>query len=219
VAGETTADYSNADGSERDFCYLSDPRNPRLKEKKFQVFLKCLPSKILVRGSKSTNGQHDMNTDASDHLALSAAFGPHLFALLTEPPVAVAAEGLAIGVLRQAVHDLRKFRSATRGVERDLYLDAYSWIMADDFLWPYSFLNVCELLHVSPEAIRAKLLADVSLGWFGHWIKLHERLTRLLRASFIRVLRKSSDTKNARNSCDCPRLISWFHASTEDLVV
>jgi len=73
-----------------------------------------------------------MNTDASDRLALSAAFGPHLFALLTEPPVAVAAEGLVIGVLRQAVHDLRKFRSATRGVERDLYLEAYSWIMADD---------------------------------------------------------------------------------------
>jgi hypothetical protein len=128
-----------------------------------------------------------MNTDASDRLALSAAFGPHLFALLIEPPVAVAAEGLAMGVLRQAVHDLRKFRSATRGVERDLYLDACSWIMADDFFWPYSFLNVCELLHVSPEAIRAKLLTDVSLGWFGHWIKLSERLTRLLRASFIRV--------------------------------
>jgi len=160
-----------------------------------------------------------MNTDASDRLALSAAFGPHLFALLTEPPVAVAAEGLAIGVLRQAVHDLRKFRSATRGVERDLYLEAYSWIMADDSFWPYSFLNVCELLQVSPEAIRAELLADVSLGWFGHWMELRERLTSLLRAFFIRVLCKSSDSKNARNSYDSPRFISLFPASIEDRVL
>ena len=160
-----------------------------------------------------------MNTDASDRLALSAAFGPHLFALLTEPPVAVAAEGLAIGVLRQAVHDLRKFRSATRGVERDLYLEAYSWIMADDSFWPYSFLNVCELLQVSPEAIRAELLADVSLGWFGHWMELRERLTSLLRAFFIRVLCKSSDSKNTRNSSNSPRLNIWFLASIEDRVL
>ncbi len=155
-----------------------------------------------------------MNTDASDRLAPSAAFGPHLFALLTEPPVAVAAEGLAIGVLRQAVHDLRKFCSATRGVERALHLEAYSWIMADYSFWPYSFLNVCELLQVSPEAIR-----DVSLGWFGHWMELRERLTSLLRAFFIRVLSKSSDSKNARNSYDSPRFISLFPASIEDRVL
>jgi hypothetical protein len=219
VAGETTADYLNADGSERDFCYLSDPRNPRLKEKKFQVFLKCLPSKILVRGSKSTNGQHDMNTDASDLLALSAAFGPNLFALLTEPPVAVAAEGLAIGVLRQAVHDLRKFRSATRGVERDHYLDAYSWIMADDSFWPYSFLNACKLLHLSAEAIRGEVLADLSLGWFGHWLKLTRRLARSFPGSCIRVLRMSRDAKNTRDSFNSPRPSIWFVASIEDRVL
>ena len=169
-----------------------------------------------------------MNTDANDRVTVNkedfktgdrATFGPQFFALLTESPAAVPEEGLAIGVLRQAAHDLRKFHSATYGVGRELYLDACSWIVADDLFWPYSFLNVCELLHISPEAIRAELLADVSLGWFGHWIEFRERLTRLLRASFIRVLRKSSDTKNARNSCDCPRLISWFRASTEDFVV
>jgi hypothetical protein len=137
-----------------------------------------------------------MNTDANDRVTANkedfktrdrAAFGAQLFALLTESPAAAPEEGLAIGVLRQAARDLCKFHSATNGVERELYLDACSWIMADDFFWPYSFLNVCQLLHVSPEAIRAKLLADASLGWFGHWIKLRERLTRLLRASFVRV--------------------------------
>ncbi len=169
-----------------------------------------------------------MNTGANDRVTANkedfnvedrAAFGSQLFALSTESPAAAREESLAIGVLRQAAHDLRKFHSATCRVERELYLDAYSWIMADDSFWPYSFLNVCELLQVSPEAIRAELLADVSLGWFGHWIKLRERLTRLLRASFIRVLSKSSDSKNTRNSCDSPRLISWFLASIEDRVL
>ena len=93
-------------------------------------------------------------------------------------------EGLAVGVLSQAAHDLRQFHSATNGVERELYLDAYSWIMADDFSWPYSFLNVCKSLRVSPETVRAELLENISLGWFGPWIRLRERLTRLLRASF-----------------------------------
>jgi hypothetical protein len=160
-----------------------------------------------------------MNTDASDRLALSAAFGPHLFALLTEPPVAVAAEGLAIGVLRQAVHDLRKFRSATRGLERGLYLDAYSWIMADDSFWPYSFLNACKLLHLSAEAIRGEVLADLSLGWFDRWLKLTRRLARSFPASCIRVLRMSRDAKNTRDSCVSPRLSIWFLASIEDRVL
>ena len=160
-----------------------------------------------------------MNTDASDRLALSAAFGPHLFALLTEPPVAVAAEGLAIGVLRQAVHDLRKFRSATRGLERDLYLDAYSWIMADDSFWPYSFLNACKLLHLSAEAIRGEVLADLSLGWFDRWLKLTRRLARSFPASCIRVLRMSRDAENTRDSSNSPRLSIWFLLSIEDRVL
>jgi hypothetical protein len=152
-----------------------------------------------------------MNTDANDRVIANkedfdtgdgAAFGPQFFALSTESRAAAPEGGLAIGVLRQAAHDLREFHSATNGIERELYLDAYSWIMSDDFFWPCSFLNVCESLHVSPEAIRAELLADVSLGRFGHWIKLRERLTRLLRGSFIRVLRMSGDTTNTRNSCD-----------------
>ena len=52
-------------------------------------------------------------------------------------------ESLAIGVLRQAVHDLRRFRNATGGLERELYRDAYRWITSDDASWPYSFTNIC----------------------------------------------------------------------------
>jgi hypothetical protein len=116
-----------------------------------------------------------------------------LFALSTESPAAAQEESLAIGVLSQAVRDLRRFHGATHGIERELYLDALAWLRADHFSWPYSFVNVCKLLDASPEAIRAELLADVSLGWFGHWITLRRHLSRLLRASFIRVFARSRD--------------------------
>ena len=41
---------------------------------------------------------------------------------------------LAAGVLKQTAHDLRRFQAATKGVKRELYLDAYSWIT--DMIFP-----------------------------------------------------------------------------------
>jgi hypothetical protein len=143
-----------------------------------------------------------MNTKGNNRVTASAedsstenrgAFGAQLFALSTESPAAATEESLAISVLSQAVHDLRRFHSATNGIERELYLGAYAWIKASDFSWPYSFVNVCQSLHVSPEIIRAELSADVSLGRFDHWISLGKRLSRWLRASFIRVFTRSRD--------------------------
>jgi hypothetical protein len=96
-------------------------------------------------------------------------------------------EGLAVGVLSQAAHDLRRFHNATSGLQRELYLDAYHWITDDDFTWPYSFVNICKLLNVSPETLRAELLADASLGWFGYWSKLGARFSRTFGASLVRA--------------------------------
>ena len=105
-------------------------------------------------------------------------------------------ETLAIGVLSQAAHDLRKFHNATEGLPRELYLDAYRWITDDDFNWPYSFLNMCELLDVPPETFREELLADASLGWFGYWTRMGARFGRTFRASLFRAFKSSrnSDT-------------------------
>jgi hypothetical protein len=100
-------------------------------------------------------------------------------------------ESLAIGVLKQAVHDLRRFRGATGKLERELYLDAYRWITANDFGWPYSFVNICEVLDVPPEILQAELLGDVSLGWFAYWRKLGARVARSVRVSMVGVLPKS----------------------------
>lgn len=96
-------------------------------------------------------------------------------------------KGLAIGVLKQAAYDLRRYRRATKPANRELYLDAHSWVTAYDSSWPYSFMNVCKLLDLCPEIVRADLLADASLGPFHYWIRRAARLSRKLGASVVRV--------------------------------
>lgn len=65
---------------------------------------------------------------------------------------------LATSVLGQAVRDLHKFRYARRRKRQRLYLDAYEWIASTDRSWPYSFVNICEALGLSPDFLRAELL-------------------------------------------------------------
>ena len=104
-----------------------------------------------------------------------------------EPPPPTPEKGLAIGVLKQAAYDLRRFRTATKAVDRELYVDAHSWVTAYDSSWPYSFMNVCKLLDLCPEVVRAELLADASLGPFHYWIRRAGRLSRKLGSSVARV--------------------------------
>lgn len=96
-------------------------------------------------------------------------------------------KGLAVGVLKQAAYDLRRYRTATKAADRELYLDAHSWVTAYDSSWPYSFMNVCKLLELCPEIVRADLLADASLGPFHYWIRRAGRLSRKLGASVARA--------------------------------
>jgi hypothetical protein len=104
-----------------------------------------------------------------------------------EPAPPTAEKGLALGVLKQAAYDLRRFRAATKGPDLEVYLDAHSWIAAHDFSWPYSFMNVCKLLNLCPEVVSAELLADASLGPVHYWIRRAGRLSRSLSASVVRV--------------------------------
>ena len=85
---------------------------------------------------------------------------------------------LAAEILKQAVQDLRRFHGATTSVERELYLDAYRWITVDDSSWPFSFLNVCQLLNLAPEAVREEVLGDLSIGAFGYWNRRCGRAAR-----------------------------------------
>ena len=71
---------------------------------------------------------------------------------------------LADGSLKQAERDLQRFHSAPSAIERELYLDAYRWVMSDDSTWPFSFLTVCESLNLVPENVRQDLIDLQSLG-------------------------------------------------------
>ena len=93
---------------------------------------------------------------------------------------------LAAGVLKQAVCDLRRFRGATNSANEELYLDAYRWLTADEFFWPFSFQNVCHALRLTPEIVRAELKSDLSLGTLGYW---RRRCTRTLLAKAASIVR------------------------------
>jgi hypothetical protein len=69
---------------------------------------------------------------------------------------------LAAAVFSQAADDLQKFRSVRRRAGYSLYADARKWIASNDRLWPYSFLNVCDVLHLTADLIRAELLGNKS---------------------------------------------------------
>src|SRR6266853_875685 len=98
---------------------------------------------------------------------------------------------LAVGVLKQAAQDLRRFHGATGAIERELYLDAYSWLTSDDSSWPFSFLNVCQLLNLAPESLRQELLTDASLGLFSYLARRGGRVARSFPIFFNRIFKTS----------------------------
>jgi hypothetical protein len=145
--------------------------------------------------SRLTRDQMDAFLAASDN-----ARSAHFFTPPPEPPAATPERGLAAGVLKQAAHDLRRFRAATTGAKRELYLDAYSWITANDFSWPYSFVNVCKLLEISPEVVRTEVFADASLSLLDFWTRRAGRLSGKLRASFVRVFASGRNPESGEHS-------------------
>ena len=94
---------------------------------------------------------------------------------------------LASGILKQAAQDLRRFHGGTSAIERELYLDAYSWFTSDDCTWPFSFLNVCHLLNLAPESLRQELLTDASLGLFSYLARRGGRAARSFQIFLNRV--------------------------------
>lgn len=69
---------------------------------------------------------------------------------------------LALAVVWEAVFDLQKFRFAARRRQQRLYWEAYEWVASTDRGWPYSFVNLCEILEMNPVAVRRQLLAEMA---------------------------------------------------------
>jgi hypothetical protein len=96
---------------------------------------------------------------------------------------------LAAGVLKQAEQDLRRFHDASSPIERELYLDAYRWVMSDDCIWPFSFLKVCQLLNLVPDDVRNDLVGQLSLGTFSRWARHCARAVQRLQTLLASVSR------------------------------
>jgi hypothetical protein len=94
---------------------------------------------------------------------------------------------LAASVLKQAQQDLRRFHAAPSAIERELYLDAYSWVMSEDYTWPFSFLQVCDSLDLAPEDVRQDLIGQLSQGTFSRWLHRYGRTIRRLRMLCVSV--------------------------------
>lgn len=129
-----------------------------------------------------------------------SALSAHFVTPPTEPTPPTPEKGLAVGVLKQAAYDLRRYRTATKAADRELYLDAHSWVTAYDSSWPYSFMNVCKLLDLCPEMVRTDLLADASLGPFHYWIRRAGRLSRKLRTSVVRVFESRRNAEGVESN-------------------
>lgn len=65
---------------------------------------------------------------------------------------------LAAAVIECALQDLRSHRHAPSGPRQRSYVRAYQWVATDDRQWPFSFVNVCDLLQLDAAALRAQLL-------------------------------------------------------------
>src|SRR5215472_13755884 len=103
---------------------------------------------------------------------------------------------LASEILKQAAVDLRRFHRAMSAIERELYFDAHQWITSDDCSWPFSFLNVCQLLNLAPETVREELLGDMSLGVISYWTRRCGRAARRFQ-TFLRRTFTSERTSTA----------------------
>ncbi len=113
---------------------------------------------------------------------------------------ATSQRDLAAGILKQAKQDLRRFRNPTSGVERELYFDAYHWFTSNDYTWPFSFLNVCQLLDLDPEAVREEQLGERSLGTFGYWSRRCGRAARRFQISLSHVFTSERNANAAEPS-------------------
>mgnify|MGYP005840395805 CR=1 FL=1 len=61
-------------------------------------------------------------------------------------------------VLTDGIECYRKHIDATVAADRVSFLEAESWIFRNDYDWPFSFVNLCEVFGLDPAGIRRALL-------------------------------------------------------------
>jgi hypothetical protein len=81
---------------------------------------------------------------------------------------------LMVAVLHEALVDWERGARDGVGAELVAFRRAAAWFRSDDTRWPYSFVNVCEGLGISPSAVRKSLRRSrrparrrARAGWLG----------------------------------------------------
>lgn len=67
---------------------------------------------------------------------------------------------LAAAVLNDAITQYRRHRYAASKKGRNIFQREEKWIFFGDTFWPFSFVNICNLLELAPSAVRAQLLSE-----------------------------------------------------------
>jgi hypothetical protein len=64
---------------------------------------------------------------------------------------------LMVAVLEDAIDCFQKHCNARDAKARQLFEDAERWVASDDRNWPFSFINICDLLGLNPSYVREGL--------------------------------------------------------------
>lgn len=65
---------------------------------------------------------------------------------------------LLLAMLAQAANDLQRCRASLNRRAQRIYSEAYRWVVSNDRSHPFSFVNICEALRLSPVAMRAGMI-------------------------------------------------------------
>jgi hypothetical protein len=104
-----------------------------------------------------------MWSGVSDEALVPDAALPTQFADIWYRSRAISPErALALAVLQEAVVDLEKYRFAKRRRQQRLFWEAYQWVASNDRHWPFSYVNLCELIGMEPESARRQLLGEMA---------------------------------------------------------
>jgi hypothetical protein len=137
--------------------------------------LPVLPSGKETSSAKARFATH---TGVNSHTAKSTAersYGDDVANLdsLFEPDAVVSAQyfdnfqrktptepenRLLMAVLEDAIHCFQDNVLAENGKSKKLFDDAEEWVLKERSDWIFSFRNVCELLGIDPEYLRAGLI-------------------------------------------------------------
>jgi hypothetical protein len=65
---------------------------------------------------------------------------------------------LMLAILEDGVACYKEYAFSNPGPKRALFSEAEAWICSDDYQWPFSFVNLCEVFGISPQYVRQGLL-------------------------------------------------------------